>query len=370
MLKDRSWIKETFNSKRYSWNRWNFRWSHFIHSHGGSILWPIPMFIIVLGGLAWVFHSWRILMDSKLPTIDPYSYHHNRLSLLLVPSRANRTSSSHLLSNSNHQLNHAIIVCAHAVWSGKRSFEEYLEPDAWVLDERWFLDENTSITSIRAYMETLKTGLELMMHKEHVRSSLLILSGGQTRASAGPISEAWSYYQVARHHNWIVDRQRVILEEYARDSFENLLFSLCRFYEVTGHYPNHVTVISLDMKRKRFEEIYRMAIGFPKESFKFLGIPLVSSLSSSTSGSSSPVLSTNLSSYSDRSNHKTSSLDTLNSFLKDPYGCFTPNLIEKRHHRNPFRRTPAYDSTCPQMTSLIHYCGPSFYYPSTRLPWS
>ncbi len=26
-------------------------------------------------------------------------------------------------------------------------------------------------------------------------------------------------------------------QEHARDSFENVLFSLCRFHELTGHYP-------------------------------------------------------------------------------------------------------------------------------------
>ena len=354
MFEDPLWMKTSF-VKRNLLNRWNIYWSHFIHSHErSSRLWSILVLVTVL-----TFLIRRRLVNYESPSID---FHLDRLSLRSSSKAINRTSHL-LLDYDNPSLNHAIIVCAHAVWSGKRDFWEYLNPDAWVLDDGWSLDENTSINSIRAYMETLKTGLDLMMHEDHIRSSLLIISGGQTRASAGPISEAWSYYQLARYHDWIGNVQRVILEEYARDSFENLLFSLCRFYEVTGHYPTRVTIISLDIKRARFEDIYRVAIGFPKDSFKFLGIPLYSSLSSSTLPSSS------ISNVS-YPNQSTISFDILNSFLKDPYGCHTPSLIEKRHYRNPFRRRPAYDSTCPHLASLLHYCGPSLYYPSTRLPWS
>ena len=35
---------------------------------------------------------------------------------------------------------------------------------------------------------------------------------------------------------------RLCLQDKARDSFENLLFGLCRFYELTGHYPEFITV--------------------------------------------------------------------------------------------------------------------------------
>lgn len=37
-------------------------------------------------------------------------------------------------------------------------------------------------------------------------------------------------------------RQRALTEEHARDSFENLLFSVCRFRELTGMYPHNITV--------------------------------------------------------------------------------------------------------------------------------
>lgn len=37
-------------------------------------------------------------------------------------------------------------------------------------------------------------------------------------------------------------RSRTLTEEHARDSFENLLFSVCRFRELTGAYPRNITV--------------------------------------------------------------------------------------------------------------------------------
>lgn len=57
--------------------------------------------------------------------------------------------------------------------------------------------------------------------------------------------------------------QRMITEEYARDSHENLLFSICRFSEMTGSYPNKITVVGFEFKRKRFEDIHRHSISYP-----------------------------------------------------------------------------------------------------------
>lgn len=48
---------------------------------------------------------------------------------------------------------------------------------------------------------------------------------------AGPKSEGESYFFVADHYDWWGKpdlRARALTEEYARDSFENLLFSICR----------------------------------------------------------------------------------------------------------------------------------------------
>ena len=57
-------------------------------------------------------------------------------------------------------------------------------------------------------------------------NSLLVLSGGETRAATGPETEGASYYRVADAMNlWppsTTVRARTVTEEFATDSFENL----------------------------------------------------------------------------------------------------------------------------------------------------
>lgn len=68
-----------------------------------------------------------------------------------------------------------------------------------------------------------------------------------------------------------------MLQEHARDSFENLLFSLCRFYELTGQYPADLLVIGYDFKHERFSDLHRAALGWPDQRFKFVGTPALTS---------------------------------------------------------------------------------------------
>jgi hypothetical protein len=55
-------------------------------------------------------------------------------------------------------------------------------------------------------------------------------------------------------------------------------------------------------------------------------------------------------------------------FESDPYGCHTEILLEKRRMRNPFKRTPPYELTCPEMKELLHWCGPGII-TSDKVPW-
>jgi hypothetical protein len=54
-----------------------------------------------------------------------------------------------------------------------------------------------------------------------------------------------------------------VTEDYARDSYENLLFSLCRFHELAGSWPRNVTVVGYAFKEERFVSLHRAAISFP-----------------------------------------------------------------------------------------------------------
>jgi len=96
---------------------------------------------------------------------------------------------------------------------------------------------------------------------------------GQTRPLAGPRSEGQSYWNLANHiyspqtfmHKFLLER--VVSEEFARDSYENLLFSICRFHEVTGRYPDKITVVGFGFKMRRFVDLHRKAVRFPKDKF-------------------------------------------------------------------------------------------------------
>ena len=43
--------------------------------------------------------------------------------------------------------------------------------------------------------------------------------------------------------------QRTVTEEFALDSYQNVLFSICRFREIVGHYPDKITVVSFTFKK-------------------------------------------------------------------------------------------------------------------------
>lgn len=65
---------------------------------------------------------------------------------------------------------------------------------------------------------------------------------------------------------------RATTEDYASDSFQNLLYSIARFHEYTGRYPSHITVVGYEFKRRRFTELHRAALRWPRERFEYIGI--------------------------------------------------------------------------------------------------
>jgi len=183
--------------------------------------------------------------------------------------------------------------------------------------------------------------------------SLLIFSGGQTRAVTGPADEGGSYYRVADALNLWGNtnvRTRTATEEFATDSFQNLLYSMCRFKEITSSYPTKVTVISFSFKRQRFEGLHAPAMHIPAPFFNYIGVD--------------PPASTGF----DYQRAADGESNTVAQFETDPYGCYTEALKEKRKGRNPFFRTPWYDLTCPDMKKLMHWCGPDKF-PKDEIQW-
>ena len=157
-------------------------------------------------------------------------------------------------------------------------------------------------------------GQTVAQRRRDLQTRLLMFSGGASRQQSGPRSEALSYYQLAEHNHFyglfgerytlpppssdsrsnpdtltidendytehadaIVDgtsfaKRFVSVEEFARDSYENLLFSVYRFREVTGRFPAKITVVGYEYKRQRFVDVHRVAMRIPASMFEYVGI--------------------------------------------------------------------------------------------------
>lgn len=130
-------------------------------------------------------------------------------------------------------VDHLIMVAGHAVLTAmERTLVTVQREDAWYLEPFQHGQLPTMLSHIRR-------GIEIAAADN---ASLLVFSGGETRVAAGPRSEANSYWEAAEALGWYGMaarvRPRAVLEAQARDSFENLLFALCRFHEAAGRYPS------------------------------------------------------------------------------------------------------------------------------------
>lgn len=64
---------------------------------------------------------------------------------------------------------------------------------------------------------------------------------------------------------------RVYCEEFAKDSMENVIFLICRFFEITGTYPQKISIVGFEFKRSRFIENHLTALRFPIANIKYIG---------------------------------------------------------------------------------------------------
>jgi hypothetical protein len=121
-------------------------------------------------------------------------------------------------------------------------------------------------------------------------TNLLIFSGGATKRSDTPLSEARSYYhaalaeELAEGHRGggrtytLFSKGRILLEEHATDSFQNLLFSILLFRRTTGSYPKTIRIVTHAFKAPRFLELHSPAIRWPKDRILVQGIdPIMAS---------------------------------------------------------------------------------------------
>lgn len=238
------------------------------------------------------------------------------------------------------KLRNLVMVAGHSVYTSS-SCEKVDKEDSWFL-ESYQKHPGQAAT----FVTHIQEGVDIVANDDE---ALLLFSGGETRKDAGPRSEAQSYWTVAESKGWFgkpeVVKWRALTEEHARDSFENLLFSVCRFRELTGIYPHNITVVGYDFKEERFAHLHRAAIGFPETRFFYSGTP--SSSTSRTAALKGEAL-------------------VKTQFQEDPYGCLGA-LRRKKYGRDPFHRSIPYPNGCPEIEGLFKYCGTAPYPGS--LPW-
>jgi hypothetical protein len=324
--------------------------------------------------------------------------HHNHLILPFIYITQNEKSVA-------TKATHLIIVAGHSVLISGDLENAARDDSVW-----YMYDYQRNRGLPQAIVSHIQAGIQLALHDEN---SLLVFSGGQTRPQTGPEAEGGSYFRVAdalelwdgrdvfssddngangasspassssssaelhslndtvdredgsirqqnqlRHHHSSTTttattvRARTIAEEYATDSFENLSFSICRFHEVTGSYPQRISLVSFSFKRQRFETLHAAALLWPIDRFHYIGIDPPSSTG----------FDLQLSSEGERTN-------SLVPFQSDPYGCHSDVLQNKRKERNPFSRRAPYELTCPDMKDLFHWCGPEII-SKDNVPWS
>ena len=148
-----------------------------------------------------------------------------------------------------------VMVPGHAVYMGRDATQARLS-EHWKGTFPGYQDNDEA----ELYWEHIRTGVLTTARSKKIdglpRESLLIFSGGETRTAAGPYAEAQSYWFLAHQHNWFGQIQMekfATTEEFARDSFENLLFSIHRFKQVTRRLPTQVIVCGFSFKHERYE---------------------------------------------------------------------------------------------------------------------
>ncbi len=230
-----------------------------------------------------------------------------------------------------------IIVAGHGVCK-----KDCTSPHIAPLDSSWvgiFAGEGPF------YIEHSKAGVTLAAE---IPNALLAFSGGQTREDAGRRSEAESYWEIADADGWwgfTNVRDRAVKEEYARDSFENLLFGIALFKQETRRWPDKVTIVSWRFKERRYD-LHRQALKWPKQKFAYVGVndPVGEELPKALEGEKAKVES-----------------------VSHDLFLIGPKWVAQREQRNPFHRQHPYREVSSVLARLFDFLDRSTF--TGDLPW-
>lgn len=287
-----------------------------------------------------------------------------------------------------------IIVPCHSIWN---QFAPNTKGDnLGHLPEHWFLapfqlEGNDHLAFIKHGLKAIQ-----ILAKNPSNRSIVVFSGSQTKSQAGCISEAQSYYFLMRRLleqifagedsfpkdfptdilKYLIDIKNILLlrklsleqfftslittEEFALDSFENLLFSIYRFRQFTGEFPQDITIVGFGFKEKRFLEYHAAAIDYPRDKIRYISVDPVPT----------GYDSAKLEAYYDELVHL-ENRNALELFSSDWYGTKTALRLKKKT-RNPFKRINGYQTV--SLFSLKGSIGDDDEYFGSyikgKMPWS
>lgn len=223
---------------------------------------------------------------------------------------------------------HLIILPCHAIYKGCGSGTEFSH---WYMEE--FQKEGNDHLS---WIKQIETCIKLL--NNDIDNSIVVISGGKTK-KVGNISESFSYLNLvlqnkadflSKYQNQDELIDKIYLEEYARDSFENVFFSRERFQQITNRIPDNVTVVGYNFKRTRFVDYHLKTIGFEGE-VDYIGIDPTPPY---------PLDSEDYRSFFEDLHHNEYE-KALKLFKSDPTGQ-TGILLEKKMKRNPYNTFAPY----------------------------
>ncbi|CUS20416.1 LAQU0S01e06106g1_1 [Lachancea quebecensis] len=262
----------------------------------------------------------------------------------------------------NKKTNLVIVPC-HSIWK----IDDRLDSENYgQCSEHWFLApfQYEGHDHLAFIMHSLLAIEKLL---EDVSGSLLLFSGSCTKADAGQVSEAQSYlsltlklltavtngielpvslknstdiYKVCERITENMKYQglsvtelfakHISTEEFALDSFDNLLYSLARFHELTLNYPSSVTIVGFGFKTKRFLQCHACAIDYPLSKIEYLSYEPKPQYSETEK----------IEAYFNDLKHQENK-NALELFALDWYGTKEP-LRSKKTKRNPFALSQNY----------------------------
>lgn len=163
---------------------------------------------------------------------------------------------------------HLIVVCCHATYKGGHPSDE----SSWILQDFQRSDPSTGkVGEHDTFHAHIFAGVRILPQDPY---SFLLFSGGKTQNMINR-TEAESYrvaFNKAHPYQLGVDMARVDVETNATDSFQNLLFSIVRFKQIVGKYPEKITVVTHAFKERRFLELHGPALKYPAHSLRVIGI--------------------------------------------------------------------------------------------------